>query len=346
MALTTPFAYPCALRMMKKAQETMGSGEMTTLTTPKVTGTAQPPHGANRTRAQLKKIPNVTCLYRHKANEGYYGLKKMDGKQKTQALGTTDRKIAERKLKDWLSNLDKIDSDASKTTLNALLDNFLTTRAGMSKSTIATERTIINTLREEWDYDLNIRIPEILPSMLDGWLAKQAHLKNSSYNRWTQFIHQLFELAVGDKIISESPFSKVKTTWKNPRKTASKRLVPTDDQFKAIIESIRNEKHNIHAEESANWVEFIGLAGLGQAELSALTWGDVDWNKLPIGELSCRRKKTGMIFNPPIYPELKPLLQKMFATVHIPAVVGHPFRFISDSHSNSKRTPVPIDIGP
>jgi hypothetical protein len=31
--------------------------------------------------------------------------------------------------------------------------------------------------------------------------------------------------------------------------------------------------------------------------------------------------------------------------VHIPTVVGHPFRFISDSHSNSKRTPVPIDIG-
>jgi REP element-mobilizing transposase RayT len=31
--------------------------------------------------------------------------------------------------------------------------------------------------------------------------------------------------------------------------------------------------------------------------------------------------------------------------MHIPTVVGHPFRFISDSHSNSKRTPVPIDIG-
>jgi len=31
--------------------------------------------------------------------------------------------------------------------------------------------------------------------------------------------------------------------------------------------------------------------------------------------------------------------------LHIPTVVGHPFRFVSDSHSNSKRTPVPIDIG-
>ena len=34
-----------------------------------------------------------------------------------------------------------------------------------------------------------------------------------------------------------------------------------------------------------------------------------------------------------------------FFALHIPTVVGHPFRFISDSHSNSKRTPVPIDIG-
>jgi len=34
-----------------------------------------------------------------------------------------------------------------------------------------------------------------------------------------------------------------------------------------------------------------------------------------------------------------------YTSLHIPTVVGHPFRFISDSHSNSKRTPVPIDIG-
>src|ERR1022692_521879 len=38
-------------------------------------------------------------------------------------------------------------------------------------------------------------------------------------------------------------------------------------------------------------------------------------------------------------------LWQIFLRMHIPTVVGHPFRFISDSHSNSKRTPIPIDIG-
>jgi hypothetical protein len=38
-------------------------------------------------------------------------------------------------------------------------------------------------------------------------------------------------------------------------------------------------------------------------------------------------------------------IQELGSKLHIPTVVGHPFRFISDSHSNSKRTPVPIDIG-
>jgi hypothetical protein len=47
-------------------------------------------------------------------------------------------------------------------------------------------------------------------------------------------------------------------------------------------------------------------------------------------------------------PEVNVIVRKKAGAeveLHIPTVVGHPFRFISDSHSNSKRTPVPIDIG-
>ena len=52
------------------------------------------------TRQLLAKIPNVPCLYRHRINGTYYGIKKLQGKEKDHSLDTTDRKLAERRLKE------------------------------------------------------------------------------------------------------------------------------------------------------------------------------------------------------------------------------------------------------
>ena len=59
------------------------------------------------TRQQLVKVPQVPCLYRHSLNLGYYGIKKLGGKRKEHSLRTSDRKLAERRLKEWLGNLEK-----------------------------------------------------------------------------------------------------------------------------------------------------------------------------------------------------------------------------------------------
>ena len=47
------------------------------------------------TRRLLAKIPNVPCLYRHKINGKYYGINKINGKEKDHSLDTSDRKEAE-----------------------------------------------------------------------------------------------------------------------------------------------------------------------------------------------------------------------------------------------------------
>jgi hypothetical protein len=61
------------------------------------------------TRQLLERIPNVQNLYRH-PNGTYYGIKKVSGKRKEHSLETKDRKIAERWLKDWIKDLDKVDN--------------------------------------------------------------------------------------------------------------------------------------------------------------------------------------------------------------------------------------------
>lgn len=259
------------------------------------------------TRQLLVKIPNVPCLYRHKDNGNYYGIKKVNGKEKDHSLDTTDRKEAERNLKEWIKTLERVDAEAQKTTLDQLLKKFQEIRKGASKSTRDTEAGIIKKLKATWNYGLDIRVSDIKPSMLDEWLAQHEHkLKNSSYNRYTLLLKQLFEVAVGDRMIAESPIARLKKSWKRPQKPV--RHVPTQEQFEAIVRSIRSQEQNVEAEESADFVEFMGLAGLGQAEASSLTLGDIDWGK---GRIRVRRRKTGELFYVPIYPHLKAQLERL-----------------------------------
>ncbi len=123
------------------------------------------------TRQLLDKIPNVPSLYRHSVNGTYYGIKKLAGKRKEHSLDTADRKIAERKLRVWISDLAKIDTEAEKTTLAQLLEKFTSIRSGMSPSTNRTDASIIKSLKTHWKHGLDIRVSNIRVSMLDEWLA-------------------------------------------------------------------------------------------------------------------------------------------------------------------------------
>ena len=53
------------------------------------------------------KVANFPCLYRHARSDLYYGCKKFHGVRQERSLKTCDRKIAERRLKEWIDNLDK-----------------------------------------------------------------------------------------------------------------------------------------------------------------------------------------------------------------------------------------------
>jgi integrase len=255
------------------------------------------------------------------------------GKRKEHSLDTTDRKIAERKLRAWISDLAKIDTEAEKTTLAQLLEKFTSVRSGMKPSTVRTDASIIKSLKAHWKHGLDIRVSRIRPSMLDEWLATiEPHLKNSSFNRYAQFVKQLFDIALKDKMFSESPHPNLRTTWKRPQKPI--RLVPTDEQFQAIVADIRNQRQNAAAEESADFIEFIGLAGFGQAEASWLTWQRVDFQKGKLGELTIRRMKTGELFYVPIYVHLKPLLKKLYDRYQTPPTPETKLFTISDARKS------------
>ena len=111
-------------------------------------------------------------------------------------------------------------------------------------------------------------------------------------------------MAVRDKIIAENPAKHLKYRERaNPI-----RLTPTFEQFKAIVADIRAQRFNADAEQSGDFVEFLGAVELGQAEVSALTRAHVD---LEAGQIIVYHKKTDTGFAVPIFPQLRPLVEKL-----------------------------------
>jgi integrase len=114
-------------------------------------------------------------------------------------------------------------------------------------------------------------------------------------------------MALNDGMFAHSPTDGLKAA----KRPTPIRPTPTLEQFRAIVDEIRSQRFNAAADESADFVEFLGLAGLGQAEVSALTWGDIDWENERIVTF---RHKTSAGFAIPLYPQLRPLLERRKAT--------------------------------
>jgi integrase len=264
---------------------------------------------SNKSQSPYIKVANVPGLYRHTQSGRYYAAKKINGKRRERSLGTTDRQIAERRQREWVASLRIVDREVERTTLSQLMSSLVAANGGKSAQTRSKVHSFIKHLHETWPFGLDIEVRHIRPSHLDEWLAiHEKRLKNTSYNRYAGCLKQMFDIALNDRIIALSPFASVKTPWKRPQ--VPRRLIPTESQFRAIVDSIRSQQFTDHANDSANFVEFLGLAGLGQAEASSLIWGDVDWER---GYLHVRRRKTAALFDVPIFPDLRPLLERLKA---------------------------------
>src|SRR5437588_1815342 len=122
----------------------------------------------------------------------------------------------------------------------------------------------------------------------------------------------LFAMALRDNSIGHSPANHLRYV----KRKKPIRKTPSFEEFKAIVADIRSQQFNPDAEESADFVEFIGLAGLGQAEASALCVSDIDWQRETITTF---RHKTNTGFAIPVYPQVRELLWRRCSDL-----TGHP----------------------
>lgn len=247
----------------------------------------------------------TACLYRYTPNDQYYARVRFGGKLHRRKLGTTDYQLARRKLADFRRDLGSTNASLRNTSLCEVLSKYERTLGGLSLSSQRDKRAICSKLRTSFGARTPLR--EVKASDVEVWLSRHCGKKSPSYyNSCLTVFRGAFDLAMRDRIIAESPVAHL--TYR--KRATPIRKTPTFEEFKAIVASIRAQKLNRNAEESADFVEFLGLAGLGQAEVRAVTRGDVDLNA---GVITTFRHKTKQGFAVPIYPQLRPLVEKLCA---------------------------------
>jgi integrase len=249
------------------------------------------------------------CLYRYSSNGVYYARFKTDGKEIRRSLETTDRAQARRNLAALKEKERQTDRSQGKLTLRELCDRWLKTIQNSKPKTLEQKSHVAARIKQDWPAGSLVQVGKIKASDCDLWLARCARksrngFRASSRNAHMQILKDVFAMALRDRIISDSPAAHLKYI----KREKPIRLTPTWEQFKAIVADVRAQVFNADANDSADFLEFLGLAGLGQAEAGSLCRGDVD---LEAGRMITFRHKTSTGFVVPIFPQLRPLIERL-----------------------------------
>jgi integrase len=251
-------------------------------------------------------------LYQNPASGTYFAVVRQNGKLVKSTLKTTIKVEAKRKLAMFVAELEKVESDGAKMTVGLLVDRYLETLGVQAASTTAKKRTMATAIKADLGAK---RARSVTASDILKWRTgltmsrTDEKLGPNSRNKYLRTLRAIFKLAVDDRLLAASPVMGIKEE-KLPKPI---RETPSFEEFAAIVDSIRKQPLSDTREESADYVEFLGLAGLGLAEASSLSWGDVNLDR---NEIITFRHKTLSGFRVPIYPQLRPLLEKRlkFAT--------------------------------
>ena len=239
------------------------------------------------------KIKRERGLYRYNPSGQFFARVRFWGKLYRRKLDTGDLPLAKRKLREFKNDLERTDATKGNTSFAAVLDDYVETLGG-SEETRKKKRIVIEKLRQTWFGIDRLPLRTVKPSQVTAWLAKHYGGSSAShYNAALTVIRDALNMAVQDKIIIESPAKDLKYRTR----TKPIRLTPSFEQFQQIVGDIRARRFNREAEQSGDFIEFLGLAGLGQAEAASIARADVD---LAAGRIIVYRHKTDTGFAIPI----------------------------------------------
>ncbi len=244
------------------------------------------------------------CLYRYRNNGVYYAVLRRDGKLIRRSLKTDRLEVAKRLLRDFMAELENSAPDAHNVRFDTYLEDFLAGRTGAPK-TLKRYKHLVVQIKTTWPGGANRTLRDVDLSQCTRWLG-QWNGKVAAYNHARQWLMAFFTYAVANRKLQRSPLDeKIVKALRRPRVI---RNAPTPAEFEKILADVRAQRFTDHAEATGDVLEFMGRAGVGQAETSGLRWQDVDFAGLTINLF---RVKTQSAYEIPIFPKLLPLLKRL-----------------------------------
>jgi integrase len=252
-----------------------------------------------------RKIPRSIGLYEYTPNGTYHARIKHGGRVHKESLKTKDFAFAKRRLADLRQRLERTDSRYGKVSLVEWLEKHYWPTLKGSPRTVAEKWRIIQKVREHWVQARTRPMRDIRASEVLRFLNETYGRQSEAYwNLALTVIRGGLDMALTDHVLMENPAAQLK--WRKRKQPI--RLTPTFEQFGAIIVDVRAQPFNREAQDSGDFLEFAGLAGLGQAEIAAIRRCHVD---LDASQIGIYRQKTDAAFVIPIYPQLRPLVEKL-----------------------------------
>ena len=258
---------------------------------------------AKKETALFEKVGE--CLYRYRPSGVYYARIKTGGKEIRRSLTTKDKHVAKSNLAELRKELGQVDLSEGRISLTELCDRYLRTVQHQKPKTVDSKQRVVEQMKNHWPGGASKQVRGIKPSDVQQFLSKEGSRGGKSlYNQHVLVVRAVFDLALKDRLLSSSPAAAVKQV----KRDKPIRRTPSPEEFERIIADVRAQAYNADCSDSADFIEMLGRAGLGQAEASSLTWGDVDWAQK---EITTFRHKTSKGFVIPIYPQLHPLLERL-----------------------------------
>lgn len=265
-----------------------------------------------RTKQEERYSRVAEGIYRYRSG-GFHLRYKVGGKTTWHKLKSVDLQAARREARDFLQDGVKVQRKQSARTVVEFSKEEVDTYKNAAETTRKKVEGYHAKVLAHWPGGSTAAVASAKKHDVEKCIADAVGACGASYrNQFIQYLWRVFQRALASSAIGRIPGADIgvrkgETVWKLGKVLPVTGHVPTVEQWRAVVKTIRDRKLSDTRIEAADVVEAFALLGLGQAEVASLCWQDVN---LETGTLSVRRRKTGIPFTVPLNSAAIELLKR------------------------------------
>lgn len=253
------------------------------------------------------------CLYRNESSKTYYAFVKRNGRQIRRSLKTSDRKLAERRLKEFRGDADKLSGGRrNKMTFRELGERWEPVATGdLKKSSSDRIKRCLKTLNQSFGDRI---ISSISVRDCEEWsILRGKGIASSTFNKDAQVLKASFQYAVDRGMLLDNPAKVIK-----PRKVTDKRiLIPSKEEFSILCNTILGL--DPRARESFPLVKLLATSGMRLSEATNMKWGEIDFERnhfvVSGGDVGTKNREVRTV---PLFPAMRKFLENVFEAEKMP----------------------------